>query len=189
LTELLKKQGVTAIADVRSAPYSRFNPQFNREELRGSLKANGIRYVFLGKELGARSSNPACYKQGKVQYDRLALEAVFSEGIQRVAQGMERYQIALMCAEKDPLECHRAVLVARRMYEAGTPVQHIHADGHLEEHRAMESRMLQLHKMSETDMFRSRDEVVADAYLIHGERIAYQDDAMLKEETSEGTKQ
>jgi hypothetical protein len=75
------------------------------------------------------------------------------------------------------------------MYESGTPVQHIHADGLLEDHRAMESRMLQLHKLSEVDMFRTREEVIADAYRIHGERIAYQDESMLQEELSEGTQQ
>jgi uncharacterized protein (DUF488 family) len=186
---LLQMHGVTALVDVRSHPYSRHFPQFSKDALKDALQKCGITYVFLGKELGARSENPACYRQGKVQYDLLAKEPLFAQGLDRLRQGMQKFQIALMCAEKDPLECHRAVLVARRMYESGTPVQHIHADGHLEEHRAMESRMLQLHKMSETDMFRSRDEVVADAYLIHGERIAYQDDAMLKEETSEGTKQ
>ena len=186
---LLQMHGVTALVDVRSHPYSRHFPQFSKDALKDALQKSGITYVFLGKELGARSENPACYRQGKVQYDLLAKEPLFAQGLDRLRQGMQKFQIALMCAEKDPLECHRAVLVARRMYEAGTPVQHIHADGHLEEPRAMESRMLQLHKMSETDMFRSRDEVVADAYLIHGERIAYQDDAMLKEETSEGTKQ
>ena len=186
---LLQMHGVTALVDVRSHPYSRHFPQFSKDALKDALQKSGITYVFLGKELGARSENPACYRQGKVQYDLLAKEPLFAQGLDRLRQGMQKFQIALMCAEKDPLECHRAVLVARRMYETGTPVQHIHADGHLEEHRAMESRMLQLHKMSETDMFRSRDEVVTDAYLIHGERIAYQDDAMLKEETSEGTKQ
>ena len=186
---LLQMHGVTALVDVRSHPYSRHFPQFSKDALKDALQKSGITYVFLGKELGARSENPACYRQGKVQYDLLAKEPLFALGLDRLRQGMQKFQIALMCAEKDPLECHRAVLVARRMYETGTPVQHIHADGHLEEHRAMESRMLQLHKMSETDMFRSRDEVVTDAYLVHGERIAYQDDAMLKEETSEGTKQ
>lgn len=186
---LLKQHGVTALADVRSHPYSRHFPQFSKDALKSALQTSGISYVFLGKELGARSENPDCYRQGKVQYDLLAKEPLFAQGLDRLRQGMQKYRIALMCAEKDPLECHRAVLVARRMYEAGTPVQHIHADGHLEEHAAMESRMLELHKLSEVDMFRTREEVVADAYRIHGERIAYLDDAMLPENFREGTPQ
>jgi uncharacterized protein (DUF488 family) len=186
---LLKQHGVTALADVRSHPYSKHFPQFSKDALKDALQQNGISYVFLGKELGARSENPACYRQGKVQYDMLAKEPLFAQGLERLRQGMQKYRIALVCAEKDPLECHRAVLVARRMYESGTPVQHIHADGLLEDHRAMESRMLQLHKLSEVDMFRTREEVIADAYRIHGERIAYQDESMLQEELSEGTQQ
>src|SRR2546421_118491 len=70
--ELLRRHDVTALCDVRSKPYSRMNPQFNREELGQALSAHGIAYRFLGKELGARSDNPACYEGGKVQYARLA---------------------------------------------------------------------------------------------------------------------
>ena len=186
---LLKRHGITALADVRSHPYSRHCSQYSKDALKNALAQAQIAYVFLGKELGARSENPACYRQGKVQYDLLAKEPLFAQGLERLRQGMEMYKIALMCAEKDPLDCHRAVLVARRMFESGTPVQHIHADGHLEGHLAMEGRMLKLHKMSEHDMFRSREEIVADAYRIHGEQIAYQDEAMLQEELSEGAKQ
>ncbi|MGH8533157.1 MAG: DUF488 family protein, partial [Gammaproteobacteria bacterium] len=100
--ELLRQHGITAIGDVRSHPYSRYVPQYSREPLKTALVNGGIAYVFLGKELGARSNNPACYRQGKVQYDLLAQEAFFAEGVKRVIQGMERYVIALMCAEKDP---------------------------------------------------------------------------------------
>jgi uncharacterized protein (DUF488 family) len=189
LVRLLKRHGVTALADVRSHPYSRHFPQYSKEALKSALAQAQIAYVFLGKELGARSENPACYRQGKVQYDLLAKEPLFEQGLARLRQGLERYRIALMCAEKDPLDCHRAVLVARCMFESGTPVQHIHADGHLEEHRAMEARMLQLHKMSESDMFRTPEEILIDAYRVHGERIAYQDEAMLQEELREGAKQ
>jgi uncharacterized protein (DUF488 family) len=146
------------------------------------LATAGIAYVFLGKELGARSENPACYKQGRVQYVRLAKEAIFLEGIDRVKQGMARYRIALMCAEKDPIECHRALLVARRLFESGIPVNHILADGSLESHENMESRLLATCKLPEGDMFKSRDEFVADAYLLQGERVAYQDESMTEEE-------
>jgi uncharacterized protein (DUF488 family) len=69
---LLHQHGVTAVADVRSAPYSRFNPQFNKDALEHDLKEHGIRYVFLGRELGARSDDPSCYDKGRVQYGRLA---------------------------------------------------------------------------------------------------------------------
>jgi uncharacterized protein (DUF488 family) len=179
---LLKQHGITALADVRSHPYSRHFPQYSQEALKAALAREQIAYVFLGKELGARSENPACYRQGKVQYELLAKEPQFAVGLERLRTGMERFRIALMCAEKDPLDCHRAVLVARRVYESGTPVEHIHADGHLEKHAEMEARMLNLLKMSDADMFRSREEILVDAYRIRGEQIAYEDEAMLQEE-------
>lgn len=179
---LLHQHGITALGDVRSHPFSRYVPQYSRESLKAALADAGIAYVFLGKELGARSDNPACYRQGKVQYDRLAQEPCFAEGIKRIMQGMTRYRISLMCAEKDPVNCHRALLVARKLFEAGVPVSHIHADGSLETHQAMESRLLNLCKFPEGDMFKEREEFVAEAYTIQGERVAYQDDTMEQSE-------
>jgi uncharacterized protein (DUF488 family) len=178
---LLKQHGITALADVRSHPYSRYFPQYSREALKASLARAQIAYVFLGKELGARSENPACYRQGKVQYDLLALEPQFVMGLERLRAGMDRFCIALMCAEKDPLDCHRAVLVARQVHESGVPVEHIHADGHLEKHAEMEDRMLKNLKMF-PDMLNSREEILANAYSIWGEKIAYEDKTRLQEE-------
>ncbi|MFO1429169.1 MAG: DUF488 domain-containing protein [Candidatus Competibacteraceae bacterium] len=106
---LLQQHGITALGDVRSHPYSRYVPHYSREPLKATLANAGIAYVFLGKQLGARSDNPACYNKGRVQYDRLAQEESFSEGIMRVMHGMNRHCIALMCAEKDPIACHRAM--------------------------------------------------------------------------------
>lgn len=179
---LLQHHDVTALVDVRSHPYSRYLPQFCRDALRETLHKQGIAYVFLGKELGARSQNPTCYIDGKVQYDRLAQEALFSQGIERIRQGMKQYRIALMCAEKDPIDCHRAILVARHVAKAGLPVSHIHASGDLESHEQMEMRLLKLLKMPEGDMFKSREEYVESAYLIQGERIAYEDTQMIQTE-------
>lgn len=179
---LLKQHGVSALCDVRSHPYSRFVPQYSRDALKAAIANSGIAYVFLGKELGARSENPSCYRQGKVQYDRLAQEPQFVEGLQRVRQGMDRYCLALMCAEKDPLDCHRALLVARRLHESGLAVSHIRADGTLESQQELESRLLALCRLPEGDMFKGREEFISEAYLIQGERVAYQDESMEKAE-------
>lgn len=177
---LLKQHGVSALCDVRSHPYSRFVPQYSREALKAAIVNSGIAYVFLGKELGARSENPSCYRQGKVQYDRLAQEPQFAEGLQRVRQGIDRYCLALMCAEKDPIDCHRALLVARRLHESGLAVSHIRVDGTLESQQELESRLLALCKLPEGDMFKGREEFLSEAYLIQGERVAYQDESMEK---------
>jgi uncharacterized protein (DUF488 family) len=174
---LLSRHGITALCDVRSKPYSRVNPQFDREELKQSLQERGIKYVFLGKELGARSEDPTCYENGKVQYDRLAHTDRFREGLGRVRKGMNEYRIALMCAEKEPLECHRTILVARYIAALGLDVQHILADGGIEGHTATENRLKRLLRLPESDMFRSSEEILADAYRLQEERIAFQIDS------------
>lgn len=170
---LLVQHGVTALCDVRSKPHSRVNPQFNREELQQTLKTNGIAYVFLGRELGARSDDPSCYEDGKVQYDRLAHTGQFRQGIQRVQDGMTSYRIALMCAEKEPLECHRTILVARHLADLGLDVQHIHANGKLESHADALKRLARMFNLPQDDMFSPVQDVFADAYRRQEERIAY----------------
>jgi len=159
---------------VRSHPYSRMNPQFNREPLKAVLAAAGIAYVFLGHELGARSDDPACYLAGKVQYDCLARTAQFHAGLERVREGMARYRLALMCAEKEPLECHRGILVSRHLEAAGITVCHILADGSLESHAEAMQRLRAQLKLPESDLFRTPEEVLEDAYRMQGERIAYE---------------
>lgn len=170
---LLRRHNVTAICDVRSTPFSRTNPQYNRENLKTFLPTAGMVYVFLGAELGARSMDPECYVDGKVQYDRLARTELFRKGIDRIRDGMREHRIALMCAEKDPLQCHRTILVARHLDEHGIAVEHIREDGRLESHDEALSRLLAMLKLSTEDMFRSRREVIVDAYRLQGERIAY----------------
>lgn len=178
--ELLEKAGVTAIADVRSSPYSRFNPQFNRETLDKALKEHGIAYVFLGRELGARSDDPTCYEKGRVQYGRLAKTDLFQSGLQRVRKGTQSRRVALMCAEKEPLDCHRTLLVSRALEAQGVSVSHILADGRLETHTATMNRLLKVAGLPETDLFRSREELIEAACAMQEERIAYTDEDMQK---------
>jgi uncharacterized protein (DUF488 family) len=87
--------------------------------------------------------------------------------------GMNKYRLALMCAEKDPLDCHRAILVARYVFALGVSVQHIHADGALESHPQVLDRLLRQLDLPEKDIFRSRDDVLLDAYKLQEARIAY----------------
>lgn len=178
--ELLQMHGITAVADVRSSPYSRMNPQFNREPLRERLRQSGISYVFLGKELGARSGDRRCYRDGKVQYDLLAQTPLFKDGIVRVLEGSETYRVGLMCAEKDPIECHRAILVSRVLHEKAIDVKHVLPDGRVETQNELEARMLSRLHMHGEDMLSSRDELVQAAYRTQGEAIAYGDEAIGK---------
>ena len=169
---LLSKHEVSAVADVRSAPYSRFCPQFNRDVLTATLKAANIRYSYLGRELGGRSDDPACYQGGQIQYDLVARTSVFREGLARVVGGAESYRIALMCAEKEPLDCHRTLLVAPELVAVGVDVVHILAGGELETHqKTMERLLAQLNP--NYDLFQPREELLADALARQARRIAY----------------
>jgi len=174
--ELLRRHTITALCDVRSRPYSRMNPQFNREALKEALAHASIKYAFLGKELGARTEDRSCYCNGKVQYDLLAKTDLFKKGIDRVKKGANQYRIALMCAEKEPLDCHRAILVARVLSEDGMTIRHILADGTIEEHPDALKRLIAMLRVSSSDMFRSEAAVLEDAYNKKGHQIAYQEE-------------
>lgn len=140
-SDLLRRHGIGAIADVRSAPVSRYVPHFNRETLEGALGAQGIRYVFLGRELGARPEDPACYENGVALYERIERTPEFARGIDRVIQGASKMKVALMCAEKDPIDCHRTVMVAKVLHQRGVEVGHILWDGTLEPQERVLARM------------------------------------------------
>lgn len=180
--DLLERNDVTAIADVRSSPFSRHNPQFNKDNLSAELKKRGIAYVLVGKELGARTDDLSCYEGGKVRYGRLAKTTVFKAGIERVLSGAQKYRIALMCAEKEPLDCHRTLLVSRALEQRGVPIVHILADGSTEAQTQTMSRLLDLVGLPQEDMFRSHDELVAMACELREERIAYVDEALAEQE-------
>lgn len=170
---LLKIHRITAVGDVRSVPFSRFNPQFNKEQLQSALHSQGIRYVFMGKEFGARSEDSACYKNGKVQFHLLSETALFRKGLERIAKGSEQYRICLMCAEKDPIECHRAILVGRRLKDEGYSVIHILSDGEMEHHEAAEKRLLEMLNMNHQDLFLNWEQIIDGAYRKQNEKIAY----------------
>jgi uncharacterized protein (DUF488 family) len=178
---LLWRHGVTAIADVRSVPHSKWQPQFGQLPLKESLKKHGIEYLFLGKELGARTDDPSCYENGRVQYRRLAKTFLFKQGLERVLIELEGRRIALLCAEKEPLDCHRTLLVSRELVALGVPVMHIHADGHLEDHMDAMRRLLTLLGMRESDLFKSEAQLFDEACARQEERIAYVSENMTVE--------
>jgi uncharacterized protein (DUF488 family) len=180
---LLKQHGIQAVADVRSSPYSQYNPQFNREPLQRVLQEHNISYVFLGDELGARRAERECYVNDRADYALIAQTPAFNRGINRVIQGAARMRIALMCSEKNPLDCHRCILVSPYLRERGLQVFHILADGTIESHEQTEHHLLHLFELPERELFRTPDEIVAEAYKLQGDKIAYQEDTLaLREE-------
>jgi len=180
-SELLRLPEIAVVADVRSAPYSRSHPDFNREFLKTKLAEAGIEYVFLGRELGARPEGAQFYRQGRVQYRVLAQSPLFRAGLGRVLEGAQTQRLALLCAEKEPLECHRTLLVARELVAMGASVVHIHADGALETYSDAMKRLIKILGLSEQDLFRGKDEMIADACAMQEERIAYVNEELRQE--------
>ena len=175
---LLTNSSTTAIADVRSVPYSRYNPQFDLETLADALKAVGIAYSFLGKELGARPDLAECYKNGTAIYELIAATQLFRSGLNRVIEGAGKYKLALMCAEKEPLDCHRTILVGRALSKHGVTIRHIHEDGSIEESEAAENRLVKMTKQEMDDLFQLPEtgtDPVERAYDVRSQEIAYTD--------------
>lgn len=169
---LLTPHGITAVADVRSDPFSR-DPCYNHDSLAAALRRVGIEYVFLGRELGARREEHECYVDGQAVYERVAQLPLFREGIARLIDGTEHHRISLMCAEKEPLDCHRTILVCRNLRPYGLHIQHILSDGTLEEHSNAEKRLMRLMGMV-PDLFRQdAEQLIEEAYEARGRQIAY----------------
>jgi len=171
--ELSKVAGITAIVDVRSSPYSRFNPHFNKKELEMSLKKEGLAYVFLGDQLGARAKDRSCYIDGRADYECIAQTEIFQRGIRRVLEGAQKYNIALMCSEKEPLDCHRTVLVAKHLKDKNVQIKHVLANGVIEDNSITEKRLLDMTGQETDDFF---CDPVQKAYEIRGKQIAYRED-------------
>jgi uncharacterized protein (DUF488 family) len=139
---LLLQHGITAIADVRSAPYSRRMPHFSRQPLEGYLGHHKISYVFLGKELGGRPTDLSLYHpEGWADYERIRTTKTFQDGLDRLVSGLERYKIALLCGEEDPLDCHRGLMICPALVERGLEARHIRKDGTLESTSAFHERV------------------------------------------------
>jgi uncharacterized protein (DUF488 family) len=168
---LLKKYEIQVVADVRSRPFSRL-AWYCRPVLEKELRANGMRYVFLGDELGARRVERECYIGQRADYDLISRTPIFHQGIERLREGAAKFRVALMCAERDPLDCHRTVLVCRHA-KSFADISHILADGRLESHEAAELRMMSRYAAPEGDLFRSRIDLLNEAYRRRGEEINY----------------
>jgi uncharacterized protein (DUF488 family) len=170
---LLQSAGVTAIADVRTSPYSRRFPHFSREELDKELRLEGISYVYLGKELGGRPIESSFYRDGVADYEKMARADEFNKGLDRVVEGARKHRIALMCSEHDPLDCHRCLLVARALAERGSRVSHILSHGEIVTHAQIEDKLLEISGRGAEDLFAPRAERLAAAYRDRARKVAY----------------
>jgi uncharacterized protein (DUF488 family) len=147
---LLKGAGMTLLADVRSYPRSRYAPQFNRAALERSLRDNGIGYLYLGGELGGMTREKISARD-------------FERGLSRLVAESGKQPVAMMCAERDPLDCHRWLWLSRELSARGVGVAHILASGEIESQHATEDRLLEAEGLAAEDFF-PREERLKDAY-------------------------
>ncbi len=175
--DLLSAHRVSAIADVRSNPVSQFAPHFSKDAFETLLRDADVEYQFLGRELGARRSEESCYVGGQAKYSLVARLPIFQSGLQRVLAGAEQYQVALLCAEADPLACHRTILVCRELgkLRPGLRITHILPDGNAESHEEAGQRLVQLHGLAH-ELFgnlATENGLLEEAYNRQAEKIAY----------------
>lgn len=173
LIEVLKKHSIDVVADVRSQPYSQYKPEFNREPLSNHLQKNKIQYVFLGDLCGARISAEECYVNGTADYELIAKHPKFKRGIQRLQKGLKKYRIVLLCAEKDPVTCHRTILVCKNLKSTDLEINHILEDGKLESHNLTEQRLMKLLKLDHPNLFKTYQQRLEEAYNLQGKKISY----------------
>ncbi len=176
---LLAKYDITAVVDVRSVPYSRYSPQFNRHQLKHRLNARGIDYHFMGRWLGGRSDDPSDYDvDGQVQYDLLAKSKHFQEGLQSVVRGTLEKRLVLMCSEGRPEDCHRSLLLAEALRNQCNvqDVVHILADGTTQSHEELRNSISKREQyLRQPDMFLSDEEQISDAINERIGRVAFKD--------------
>ena len=175
--ELLAAYRISTVIDVRSGPYSKYSPHFDKDVLENALRNANIDYIFLGRELGAQRSEECCYIDGQAKYNLIAQLLIFRNGLDEVLLKCENSRAALMCAESDPLKCHRTILVCRELKKLRPDLEitHIMGDGTSERQEVSDKRLVSLHKL-QRELFgdlTSARALVEKAYDLQAEKIAY----------------
>ena len=180
---ILKHNDINCIVDVRSIPFSKICSQFNEENIKHFLKQNGIYYIFMGKEFGARRNDLSLYtKEGYLDFELTAKSKDFLEGVKRIKDGVNKgFNIAFMCTEKDPIDCHRNILVAHEFCKLGYKVKNVLYDGSIEEQQQLEIRLLDMYfkNRNQGDLFGNNlesideKELISQAYKLRNKDIGY----------------
>jgi uncharacterized protein (DUF488 family) len=156
---LLKRHEIEVLVDVRSQPYSRYASQFDAEVLRQAIIAAGLKYVYLGRELGGRPEGTEFYDaEGHVLYARVAGSPLFLQGIRRLENGLEKFRAAMMCSEEDPARCHRHLLIARVLADRGIGVDHIRGDGQIQDEAKLRAEAVSRHDRGQLQLFAEPEE-------------------------------
>lgn len=171
--DLLRRHDIEVVLDVRSTPGSSRAPQFGQEHLRQYLGRVGITYSYAGRALGGRPSDPSLYESGRVSYRRMAQSAVFGRAIRRIVAAARTHRVAIMCAEADPIECHRFLLIGRVLHERLIDVRHILATAAIETHAEGEMRLLEAVGLAQQSLFSDTASARGEAYALQEAKVAF----------------
>jgi uncharacterized protein (DUF488 family) len=175
---VLRQREVNLLIDVRSRPQSSRFPHFDQAELEEALRMTGFRYLFLGEELGGRPDDPKAYgSDGIVDYNKWRTSRAFQAGLERVLKESADYDLALMCAEEDPLNCHRFLMICPELIPLGFAPLHIRKGGIIETQREAEDRLLRLQHLgaaAEGSLFVSdRESALQSAFIAQAKECAF----------------
>jgi uncharacterized protein (DUF488 family) len=173
---LLERAEIGVVADVRSQPYSQRMPQFNRPELELALQSAGVGYQFLGGALGGRPQQPSLYDaDGRVDYERVRRMDFFERGLEQLIQAREQRRVVMLCAEEDPLDCHRGLMITPALASRHIFPMHLRGDGTRETTREMEERLLELTNLGGLFALTAEDRAssLVEAYRAWARKKAY----------------
>lgn len=173
---LLLSHKIEVLCDVRSVPYSRVRPEFSRRDLKQSINQAGIKYHFFGDALGARPKERSVYVGGQAVHNLIAQTSFFQAGLDRLKKGAAEHNLVLLCSEKDPIECHRAILVCRHLPEIKSIISHIHTNGRVETQEQFEGRLVKVHNRQAVPLLderRSWGSLLEEAYDKQSDAIAF----------------
>lgn len=131
--EILKDKGITMVVDIRTNPYSKYSPHFNKKHLKKALEETNIKYIYLGKEIGGKPKVKKFYHQDKVLYHLLEKEESYQEGIAKLGNLAKDNVVVLMCSEENPYQCHRHLLITPTLLKKGYHISHIRKNGEIED--------------------------------------------------------
>lgn len=177
--DVIKHYGIHCVIDVRSSPFSNYYSDYNKDALENTLKQHNVLYRNYANEFGARQTNPSFYSGDIVDFDKFIKSPQFLDGVSKVEKGIERgYTFVLMCAEKDPIKCHRSIMLGKGFSDNGFDVRHIISKTELESQKELEERLLEMHHQDRFQLTlfgeeQSDLELLADAYKKQNLAIGY----------------
>lgn len=177
-TEVLKQYEILCVIDVRSNPYSKMYPEYNKNNLENELKQMGILYRNYKTEFGAKQTDLKYFSNDKyLDFNKYSESCYFKEGIRKIEEGMAlNYVFVLMCSEKDPIICHRNIMVAKAFYGIGYEIRNILADGKYEKQDSIEQRLVDIHFKNKNQIALSEEfykENVRESYKLQNKKIGY----------------